>query len=714
MAKNDTLLLDGIIDDKVRESGLPRDEAFENFAFEQVLKSFDPTQEEIEFGWVDGGNDGGIDGFYTFINGVLLQEPKTYNWPRKGGALDIWIISCKHHDTFKQDTLNNIFPTIEELLDFRKSAQDFNGEYSGAVLKAREITVQAYRKTAGSAPSICFHFVYASRGDKSELGANIEARGNQIKRFVGEYFSNAEVELEFLGATELVEKFRKNRVILELPYAERLSGAQGAEVLLVPIDAYAKFVSDEHGNLRRYLFDSNVRDFLGENRVNEDIARSLQEVDSPDFWWLNNGVTILATSAYNLGKTLFGYSIELHDVQIVNGLQTTQSIFNYFKSQSASTKERCVLVKIVVSEDDAIRDKIIQATNNQSPVEIAALNATDKIQRDIEAILERHDWYYERRKNYYKNIGRPATRFVLPIQLAVGVVAIYRKAPAKASSLKTRFMRNPASYSSVFSDKFPLELWPKIAEIMKAVEHGLAICVSHSKNGHGSRMIGAWRGPVALCVMAKLNGTFNLSISMIMAADGQQIFDRVEEVFSELQAIKGNRQLEKAKGRPLEGRDGQGFNSLCQQFAVRHGLAGEAVIGKWVLPTADPSDSLALKRAERPIRKQTEKLPSPAEGGFVIKPRREIEVSEELLTQFDELLPPQPWPPGTAKMVREKLDLSQKVAMKCITKLIVMGKRHNQYHGVVVNRDGIIVAVDKSRADSKYIVGEQYREFANK
>ncbi|EYS96044.1 hypothetical protein CF68_22555 [Cupriavidus sp. SK-4] len=65
-------------------------------------------------------------------------------------------------------------------------------------------------------------------------------------------------------------------------------------------------------------------------------------------------------------------------------------------------------------------------------------------------------------------------------------------------------------------------------------------------------------------------------------------------------------------------------------------------------------------------------------------------------------------------MVREKLDLSQKVAMKCITKLIVMGKRHNQYHGVVVNRDGIIVAVDKSRADSKYIVGEQYREFANK
>lgn len=69
------------------------------------------------------------------------------------------------------------------------------------------------------------------------------------------------------------------------------------------LTAYNKFIRDDHGNMRRYLFDSNVRDFLGENRVNQEIMASLEEADSPEFWWLNNGITILATSAIPLGKT---------------------------------------------------------------------------------------------------------------------------------------------------------------------------------------------------------------------------------------------------------------------------------------------------------------------------------------------------------------------------------------------------------------------------
>ena len=39
---------------------------------------------------------------------------------------------------------------------------------------------------------------------------------------------------------------------------------------------YYRFICDEQGNLRRYLFDSNVRDYLGDNKVNLDIAASLE------------------------------------------------------------------------------------------------------------------------------------------------------------------------------------------------------------------------------------------------------------------------------------------------------------------------------------------------------------------------------------------------------------------------------------------------------
>ena len=120
MAKNDKVLVDGIIDDRV-ELKLPsdkRDEAFEYFAFEQILKDYDLSAEEIIQGSVDGRNDGGIDGFFIFVNGHLLSDPETFVWPKSGCILEVWFITCKHHDTFKQAPLDNLVASAHELFDF--------------------------------------------------------------------------------------------------------------------------------------------------------------------------------------------------------------------------------------------------------------------------------------------------------------------------------------------------------------------------------------------------------------------------------------------------------------------------------------------------------------------------------------------------------------------------------------------------------------------
>lgn len=73
MAKNDVILLDGILKDIELAEPLDTGERFEFFAFQQILKSFDLTREELDVGWVDGKDDGGIDGFYTFVNGLLVS-----------------------------------------------------------------------------------------------------------------------------------------------------------------------------------------------------------------------------------------------------------------------------------------------------------------------------------------------------------------------------------------------------------------------------------------------------------------------------------------------------------------------------------------------------------------------------------------------------------------------------------------------------------------
>ncbi|WP_256449285.1 AIPR family protein [Candidatus Pantoea bituminis] len=140
--------------------------------------------------------------------------------------------------------------------------------------------------------------------------------------------------------------------------------------------------------MRRYLFESNVRDFMGLNAVNEDIKSTLSDQDSPDFWLLNNGVTILSTSAQ-----LIGQSIYMEDIQIVNGLQTSESIFRYFDDGGSDQHERAVMVKVIVSSDESVRDQIIRATNNQTAVEQYSLHATERIQKDVEEILLRNGFF---------------------------------------------------------------------------------------------------------------------------------------------------------------------------------------------------------------------------------------------------------------------------------------------------------------------------------
>ena len=87
---------------------------------------------------------------------------------------------------------------------------------------------------------------------------------------------------------------------------------------LVKLKDYNNLIVDENGRLRRHLFEWNVRDYQGNVAVNQDIRKSLTVPDSPEFWWLNNGVTIICSDATSAGKT---YS--LSDIQIVNGCGST-------------------------------------------------------------------------------------------------------------------------------------------------------------------------------------------------------------------------------------------------------------------------------------------------------------------------------------------------------------------------------------------------------
>jgi len=67
--------------------------AFERFVIEQVLKDFDLDNDETESGDLGGGDDGGVDAMYLFMNGKLISLDIPPIIP--AGPIELHIIQAK-------------------------------------------------------------------------------------------------------------------------------------------------------------------------------------------------------------------------------------------------------------------------------------------------------------------------------------------------------------------------------------------------------------------------------------------------------------------------------------------------------------------------------------------------------------------------------------------------------------------------------------------
>lgn len=657
MAKNDIILLDGVIEERVKLNLPSKDlaEAFEYLASEQIIKRYDLSMENIINSIVDGRNDGGIDAFFIFINGHLLMDVDDFMWPKLNSVIDVFVITCKHHNTYKLSTLDSLISSITELFDFSIDEQNLKSEYNEELLEKRKNLIIAYKVLAISLQQFNITIAYASRGDTSCIGENVLSKSNYIRNIIESYFSNCNLNIEFWGAKELLQEYRKRpNMSLELNYKEVLSKNQNY-VILTDLNSYCQCITDEKFKLKKYLFDSNVRDFVGLNRVNEDIMSTLKENESPDFWLLNNGITILATSAIIVGKT-----INIENVQIVNGLQTTETIYRFFSEGNSDLQDRSILIKIIVTSDNIVRDKIIRATNNQTSVELYSLHATDKIQRDIEEILLKYGLYYERKLNYYANQGISQELIFTPLYLASGYVNLVLKLPAIAASLKSRFMSNKDLYNKVFSENTDLEIWPAIAKILRKTdllleelkENSIISRVPSEKYKRNLRHI------VSFITIAKILKTFNFSI--------RNLIDLNIEIYSK----------EKVETTLLD------IIEVFPEFFNLRDLTRETIVLK--------------------VCKHIKRKYKISDFGMLFIDRREkimgfrkkiYDMDEEFINQVNLLLPDQPWPIGIHREISNKLNCPANKVHTAINELIKSGRRYSQIEGELFDNNGTKIKI---------------------
>ena len=177
-----------------------------------------------------------------------------------------------------------------------------------------------------------------------------------------------------------------------------------------------------YDEFRDRLLEKNVRSFLQvKGAVNKGIRDTLR--DEPDmFLAYNNGISVTAESVEIVRDENGKPSIKsIRDMQIVNGGQTTASIFNAHKDKKVNADLSKVFVQMKISvinssdDMDDIVPRISAFSNTQNKVQVADFSANDPYHRRIEELsrtiwapaqggLLPQNWFYERARGQYADM----------------------------------------------------------------------------------------------------------------------------------------------------------------------------------------------------------------------------------------------------------------------------------------------------------------------
>lgn len=445
---------------------------FEHFAASQVLKDFNLSDEEIDSGNSGGSKDGGCDNLYIFLNGELITADQVDGLnATKGSYLDFFILQSKNTTSFGEDALMKWKTVSGNLLDMSKTLDSFSNRYNETTIESFGLFRDAIAKLVRSQVKVRFFYYYITLG--TEAHPNVTMQAEELNTLVKEYYPSSEVNVRFITADQLMDMYNadsETRVNLELA-DQPISLSENEYISLVKLGTYFKFITDDNLFLRKTFFEANVRDYQGHNSVNSSIANTLEGEGNEDFWWLNNGVTILSTDI----KLITNKSLQVVNPEIVNGLQTSREIYNYFSERSGRISEdnRTILVRVIRPESEESRDNIIFSTNNQTSIPKSSLRVTNTIHLQIEMYFKNRGLYYDRRKNYYKNQKKKAIDIISVSFLAQCLISLVLRKPDFARARPSTLLTDEETYKYLYEDNQDLEAYYKAASIGRRVQNTL-------------------------------------------------------------------------------------------------------------------------------------------------------------------------------------------------------------------------------------------------
>lgn len=389
------------------EESLPDDleesTLFEHFVNYCAVSNEYGDEFDVEDIHTGGGDDLGIDGLAVIVNGTLISDASEVDdlaATNKHLEVEFIFSQAKTGGNFTGSEISNFFFGVKDLFSTSPALPR-----NASIIEKESLIKAIYKKSPlFKRGNPLVRMYYATNGkwqDDAKLKARIENEKEallELNIFRGVEFTPVDARL-----LQRLYASAKNRLSKSIEFISKvtlpsLPGIQESYLGYLPADQYLKLITDDSGNIVRGLFYDNVRDFQGDNPVNHEIDETLKSSAQQLFVLMNNGVTIVADSINKTGDT---FTIE--DYQIVNGCQTSHVLFNNLSNLHSPVH---IPVKLIVSQDNEVKNRIIKATNRQTPVKTEELTALTDFQKALEdyylAATGDCQLYYERRSQQYR------------------------------------------------------------------------------------------------------------------------------------------------------------------------------------------------------------------------------------------------------------------------------------------------------------------------
>lgn len=295
------------------------------------------------------------------------------------------------------------------------------------------------------------------------------------KKYIEAYKTSfPDIEIKFFDFDFIKDFYINEYLVSKSPPPEKISFKVMTNILdktepykAMVFSSKAEELAKLYNDYRERIFQQNVRFSLGlkSKSINRQILDTAIDTErSKNFWYFNNGINIVCKE---IRPSTSKKIINLIDAQIINGAQTTYSLYEAYKNGNLNDNAE-VLIRVVETDDKNFADLVTLYTNSQNAIRLRDLCSNDEIQTKTQKIFkDSYSYFYERKRGEFeslyptneakiKSFGKDYEEKIISNENAAQTyLAFYENKPAEAKSSKKRiFLKDEGGfYNLIFNLK---------------------------------------------------------------------------------------------------------------------------------------------------------------------------------------------------------------------------------------------------------------------